>query len=197
MFGGVVALSLLHLLEWAVRELAVAVKAGHAKQNVAVSHIGMPPLDERLDQGDDRTDVLGCLGLVVGPAETQRIGVRDVGRRHLACELVARNAAFPGCFVDLVVHVGDVHHEVRVVALVLEKALEQREQHVGTGISDVNTSVDRGTAHVHPHPWGVAGIERAHPAAQRVVNTRLAHRDQGYEEWQSSRSDQKKRTSSS
>ena len=57
-------------------------------------------------------------------AEPQPVGVRDVRRGHLPCELLARNAALPRRVVDLVVHVGDVHHQLRVVALALEKALE-------------------------------------------------------------------------
>ena len=70
--GGVVALALLHLLQRAVRELAVAGEGGHAEVHVAAALVGVIRLHERLDQGDDLADRLRGLRLVVRPAEAER-----------------------------------------------------------------------------------------------------------------------------
>ena len=109
--GGVVALALLHLLERAVRELAVAGEGRHAEVDVAAALVRVVRFDERLDQGDDLADRLGGLRLVVRAAEAEAVGVLHVRGGHLARELRARHAALAGGVVDLVVHVGDVDHE--------------------------------------------------------------------------------------
>jgi hypothetical protein len=172
----VVALALLHVLERAVRELAVVRERSDAEIDVAARLVGVPALHERLDEGDDLVDRLAGLGLGVGAAEPERLGVVDVGGRHLPGELIARHAPLAGGVVDLVVHVGDVGHEGGLVALVLEEALEQGEHHVGAGVPNVDAPVDGRAAGVDPHPGWVARLERAQLSAQRVVDANLAHR---------------------
>ena len=73
--GDVVALTLLHLLERPVRQLPVVRKRGNAEVDVATALVGVIRLHERLDQGDDLADRLRGLGLVVGLAEGEPVGV--------------------------------------------------------------------------------------------------------------------------
>ena len=173
--GGVVALALLHLLERAVRELAVAVERRHAEVHVAAALVGVAESTRSPISADDRVDRLGGLRLRVRAAEPEPVGVLDVPGGHLARELRARHAALARGVVDLVVHVGDVHDQRRVVALVLEEALEQREDHERPRVPDVDPAVDRRAAGVDADPVAVARLDRDDVAAQRVVNAQLAH----------------------
>ena len=68
-----------------------------------------------------------AVGSRSGRPEPEAVRVAHVVRRHLAGELLAPDAGLARRVVDLVVHVGDVRDERDVVALVLEEALEQRE----------------------------------------------------------------------
>ncbi len=157
---GVVALSLLHLLPRAVGELAVAVEARHAEVHVAARGVGVAALDEGGDQVDDRPDRLRRARLVVGPAEAEAVGVALVVRGHLPGELLARDPGLAGGVVDLVVHVGDVLDQGHLVALVLEEALEQREDHERTRVAHVHPPVDGRAARVDAHLPRLAGLER-------------------------------------
>ena len=114
-------LALVHLVGVAVRELAVAVEAADAEVDVAARLIGVPGLDQRLDQGDDLRDRLRGQRLGVGAAEPEPVGVLDVGGGHLGRELDPRAAGLARGVVDLVVDVGDVDDELRLVALVRRK----------------------------------------------------------------------------
>ena len=173
--GRVVALALLHLLERPVGELAVAVEAGDAEVDVTARLVGVAALDQRLDQLDDLRDRLARLRLVVGAPDAERLGVRQVGVGHLARELLAGDAAVAGGVVDLVVDVGDVGDEGRRVALVLEEALQQREDDVGPGVAYVYAAVHGGPARVDADLRRIARLERAHGAAERVLDPNLAH----------------------
>jgi hypothetical protein len=132
-------------------------------------------LDQRLDQRDDLGDRLAGERLVVGPLQAERARVRDVGLGHLARELLARHAALAGGVVDLVVDVGDVGHEDRLVALVLEEALEQREHDERARVADVHPPVHGRAAGVDAHPRRIARLEWPLLTGQRVVNADLAH----------------------
>ena len=116
-----------------------------------------------------------AFGSASGRPRPSRVGVLDVRRGQLARELLARHAALAGGVVDLVVHVGDVDHELRVVALVLEKALQEREDDVRPRVADVDAAVDRRAAGVDADPPAVARLDGDDLAAERVVDAQLAH----------------------
>ena len=173
--GGIVALALLHLLQRAVRQLAVAGKGRHPEVHVAAALVRVIRLHERLDQGDDLADRLRGLRLLVGAAEAEQVGVRHVGGGHLGRELRARHAPLAGGVVDLVVHVGDVDHQRGVVSLVLEKALQQGEDEVRARVADVDPPIDGRAAGVDADAAGLARLDGNDPAAQRVLDAQLAH----------------------
>ena len=64
-------LPLVHLLDVAVRELAIVGVRAHAEVHVAAGDVGVAAVDERLDEIDDRSDRLRGQRLVVGPAEPE------------------------------------------------------------------------------------------------------------------------------
>ena len=133
----------------------------------------MPAIDQRLDVVDDRADRLGGQRLEVGAPELQAIRVGAVVRGHLGGELRAR-ARVGGIrstrgVVDLVVDVGDVDHERRCVALVLEEALEQAEHDERPRVADVDAAVNGRAAGVDADLSRFTGTQRQQLAAERVV----------------------------
>ena len=104
--------------------------------------------------------------LVVGAPEPERVGVGAVALGHLARP--APRSARPwarGGVVDLVVDVGDVHHQRHVVALVLEEALEQAEDDERPRVADVDAAVHGRPARVDARR--ARGRVGAAPAARR------------------------------
>src|SRR5450755_2492722 len=129
----------------------------------------MTTLDQALDQGDDLPHRLGGQRLVVGPPELQSLRIGHVGSRHLARELGARHSLATRLVVDLVIDVGDVSYECYDVTLVDKESLQQREDHEGAGVTDMNTAVDGWTAGVDAGLAGLAWLEDSHLAGQGVV----------------------------
>ncbi len=153
-------LALVHLVRIAVGELAVAVEAPDAEVDVAAGLVGVAGLDQRLDQRDDLGDRLGRERLRVRPPEPEAVGVLDVEREHPPDVLGRRHAALARGVVDLVVDVGDVDHQRRLVALVGEEAAQQHRDHVGPRVADVDPRVDRRPAGVDAHAGRLARLER-------------------------------------
>ena len=85
----------------------------------------MAAVHELSDQFDDPGDRLARERLAVGPPEPEGIGVGDVRPGHLLRQAVAGDALGTGGGVDLVVDVGDVRHESRLIALVAQEARQQ------------------------------------------------------------------------
>ena len=106
-------LLLFHLIGPLARELAVVAVAPDPEVDVALRLVGVAARDQLGDQSDDLVHRLGRLGLGVGAAETEAVGVLDVPARGLLGQL----GAVPGRGgVDLVVDVGDVGDERHLVA---------------------------------------------------------------------------------
>jgi hypothetical protein len=134
----------------------------------------MPALDQDLDQLDDLGNGRARQWLVIGSSKTQQVGVRYVRRRHLAGELFARDPLAPGRRVDLVVDIRDVCYECHDVALALEKPFQQRKDNEGSGITDVDATVNSRTAGVYPHPARLTRLERAQLSGSRVMQRNRA-----------------------
>ena len=174
--AGSIILALVHVLELAVRERPVAGIRAHAEVHVAIGRVRVSADDQRLDVLDYRGNRLGRERLVVGATESQGVSVRAVERGHLGRQLGARSSQGARGVVDLVVDVGDVHHEIHFVALVLEEPLQQAEDHERPRVADVDAAVDGRPARVDPHSTGIAWVQWAQLAAERVVQNDLAHR---------------------
>jgi hypothetical protein len=163
------ALALVHLVDVAARQLAVAVQRPHAEVHVAARGVGVAALDERTDQVEDRGDVLGGERLVVRAAKPEPLGVLDVVGGHLAREVGGVAPGRPRGVVDLVVDVGDVRDERDAVALVLEEPLELGEDDERPRVPDVHARVDGRPAGVDADVVRVARLERPHLARAGVV----------------------------
>jgi len=111
---------------------------------------------------------------VIVPIELQSVGVRAVGGGRLLGQLSAGDPGSAGGGVDLVVDVGDVRDKCYDVALVTEKALHQREHHIGSGVADVDATVDSRPAGIYPHPAPVRGVKLAQFPGAGVVKRDLA-----------------------
>ena len=163
------ALPLVHLVDVAVRQLAVFRVTADREVDVAVDRVGMTALDQLLDQLDDLRDRLAGSRLVIGPAQAEAIGVGDVRVAHLARQLLARHPRRQGGRVNLVVDVRYVCNECDFVALMDEQAREQREDDVGTSVSDVDPAVDGGAAGIDPHYAVGVRLHRKHLTGARVM----------------------------
>ena len=173
--GALEALALVHLVDVAVRELPVLGQRAHAEVDVALRHVGVAAVEQVLDVGDDLLDGLRGPRLAVGPADAQPIGVGEVARRHLLRQVGRRAAERPGGVVDLVVDVGDVGHERRLVALVGEEAGEQAEDDEGTRVADVDRRVHRRAAGVDADPAAVLRAQLGQRSRAGVVQADRAH----------------------
>src|SRR6185312_12339529 len=170
-------LALIHVVDAAVRETAVAPIGADAEVDVAIGRVGVAAVDQRSDVLDDRPDRLRGLRLVVGAAEAERAGVRDVRVAHLRRQPLAPDALRSRHVVDLVVDVGDVDRQLDPVALVAQEAGEQAEDDERPGVADVDAAVDGRPAGVDPQ-IGFLGRRREPREAPlgRVVEQDLSHR---------------------
>ncbi len=122
---------------------------------------------------------------MVGAPETERVGVRHIQGAHLGRQLSARTTGpprgvraggvGPRRIVDLVVDVGHVDDERRLIPLVLEKALEQAENHERPRIADMDAAVHRWAARIDPHTAAVAGLQVKQVPRTGVVQPDIAH----------------------
>ena len=147
--GALDALALVHLVDVAVRERAVGGQRADAEVDVALGHVGVVALDQVGDQLDD------LLRPSASPAARGRGGRCRAARcRRRSAPSSPPRARADGApagarrVVDLVVDVGDVRDERRLVALVREEALEQAEDDERARVADVDAPVDGRPARV-------------------------------------------------
>jgi hypothetical protein len=167
-------LPLVHLVRITVGELAVGGVGAHPEVHVAARLVRVARDDQRLDQLHDRLDRLRRLRLVVGAAEAETVRVGGVVGDHLLGVLSRGHSALPSRVVDLVVDVGEVDHQGRPVALVLEEPPQDAEDDVGPRVADVDRAVGGRAARVDADLAGRPGLERPHLARQRVLKPHLA-----------------------
>ncbi len=73
---------------------------------------------------------------------------------------------------DLVVHVGDVHDVVHLVAAIDQPAAQNVLESEGPQVADVGVIVDRGAAGVHAHGIAFERLKRLHLLGESVVETK-------------------------
>ena len=106
-------LALLDLVGLLAGEPAVVREARDPEVDVAAGAVGVPGLDQLLDEVDDLRHALRRLRQPIGHAQAEVARVLEVPLRRARRELGARARRR---VVDLVVDVGDVVHELGVVA---------------------------------------------------------------------------------
>jgi hypothetical protein len=160
-----------HVVQVAARQLAVVREGLGVEQHVALGGVGAAVVDQLADHLDDRTHVLGGLGLQAGRQGQQGVGVLVIGGQVAVGDHLDRHALGRGLGVDLVVHVGDVAGiDHRVLAIDVAQQAEQHvEHHHRPEIADVGVVVDRRPADIHRHPARIGGNEVALFARHGVV----------------------------
>ena len=177
--GALEALALVHVVDVAVRERAVLGQRAHAEVDVALGLVGVAALDQRLDQRDDLRHHLRRLRLEVRAPEPEPL--RCPRGRPPVISAASSSDGAPGRarrVVDLVVDVGDVGGQHRVVALVAQEALEQREDDERPRVADVDAAVDGRPAGVDADAVAGTRDELLELAALGVVQpdrVRIAH----------------------
>jgi hypothetical protein len=83
--------------------------------------------------------------------------------------VVQRHALAQRAADRLVVHVGEVHHELHLVAAELQVAAQEVREEERPHVADVRRGVHRGAAGVHPDLAGLQGDELFFAARQGVV----------------------------
>ncbi|MNY42892.1 hypothetical protein D3C86_1778200 [compost metagenome] len=109
--------------------------------------------------GDHVLDVLGGLGVDVGPADVEGVRVEEELADEALGEGVPGLARDRRVADDLVVHVGEVLGVLDPVARMLEVAAHHVPGDEAAQVAQVDEVVHRRTADVHGHVRGVLGRE--------------------------------------
>ena len=148
------------------RQLAVGRQRRDLEIDRAVGRVGVPPLAERVDHVGHRLQVLvvGGARRVLDRLDAERQRVLAKRLDVLVGVLAQRQARLRGAGDRLVVHVGEVHDVVHLVAgHVLQRAAQHVHAHEGAEVADVAAGVDGQAARVHAH--GVVAQRGEVPAA--------------------------------
>src|SRR5688572_5440773 len=169
LLAGIDLLAGLHVLEPAMRELAVLGKTANAEVDAAARDgVGEAALHQAADQREHVVDVERGAGLVGGREAAERRGVTAEAGDLALGERRGRDAFFLRAADDLVVDVGEVPDERHAKAARAQPAIE----HVGgdqrTRMADVRGRVDGDAAPVEPHVAGLPWHERLLPPGKRV-----------------------------
>ena len=149
----------LHPLQRAVAELAVAIAALHAEEDVAARGIGVAGVHQPADGLDDGADFLGGPRVDVCAADVQRVhGLEEVFNELLG-QLGRFDALLLGPLDYLVVHVGEVLDVVHLEAQMLQIPAQHVEGDVAEGVADVGGGVGGDAADVHLDGVAVGGGE--------------------------------------
>ncbi len=172
--GAQLAVAAFHLVHVAVGKLAVLVVGAHGEVHVALHGVRMAFFDELFHQSDHLVDLLGGARTHIRIHHAGGMHVVDERLRVLGGNLGGAAAFLVGLLDDLVVHVGDVLHELHLVPAPDKVAADGVERYEGTGVADMDVVVHRRAAHVHVHLAVAYGDEGALFACHGVID--LDHR---------------------
>ena len=131
------ALALVHVVDPVAGQLAVVGVAQNVEVDVAPAGVGVPVVDQPLDQLDHLGDVPGGTGLGRRGQHAKRVVRLGEGPLEGGCPLPPRPARVGGLVEDLVVDVGDVADECHVVALGGQPAPQHVERDTAAYVADV------------------------------------------------------------
>ncbi len=161
-----------HVVQAALGQSAIVGEGLGVEQHVALGGIGAAALDQLADHGQHGLDMGGGAGLDRGTQGADGVHVGMVGGGEAVGDHADLDALGGRGGVYLVVHVGDVARiDHRGLAIGMAQQAEQGVEHRHrAGVADVGEVIDRGAAHIHRHPAGIARGEGALFAAQGVVD---------------------------
>lgn len=146
-------------------------KAAHAEIHVARRLVRVARIDELLHKIDHLGNFLGGLGADIRIHHAGRVHIVDERLRVFGCHFRCRPALFIGLVDDLVIHVGDVLHELHLEAAPRQIAANDIEGYERARVADMNVVVHRGPADIHAHFAQFDGIEIFLGARLRVVDS--------------------------
>ena len=164
-------------LDAAMAQLAVIGTLGHLEIHVALRLVGETLFDERLRELDDLVDRFGASREVVDHVDAQGREVVHVVGRHFRGQLRHGNAAAVRLGDQLVVHVGDVHHQRHLVAGVGQVAFHGVEDDRADHVADVAGLVDGRAAEINAHRARLDRLEGLFRSCQGVVDAEHGGRD--------------------
>ena len=149
----------LHPLQRAVAELAIALTALHAEEDVAARGVGMAGVHQPANGLDDGADFLSGAGINMGAADVQGVHRLEEVINELLGQFGGFDALFLGALDYLVVHVSEVLDVVHLEAHVLQVPAQHVEGDVAQGVADMGGRVGGDAADVHLDGVAVGGGE--------------------------------------
>src|SRR6185436_11213051 len=154
----------------APRERPVRRIAPHVEVDVPARRVGMPRIDEALDEREDLRDVLGRPRIHGRGLDVEERSVREEGLDVPLRDLLEWHALLVPTLDDAVVDVGEVGGVRDLVAARLEDAPDDVPGHGVAHVSHVRPVLDRHAADVHADLAGPGRLEWDLGAAARVVD---------------------------
>ena len=161
------------------RKLAVFRKALNSEISRSLAFVSVSLLVEKADQLDHFADVLSSRSDPLRRFETKRGSVFLEGGSVLGRIFTDRLAGLDRVADDLVVHVGDVHDVVDLVAAAAQIASQNVLESEAAKIADVDVVIDRGTARIHAHLVFVERREGFEAVGKRIEEMQC-HGDFGH-----------------
>ena len=150
MLRGIDAGAAFQVVDGLAGQLSVAGEGAHGKVYVPiVRSIGMPLVDEGLNQVDDLLDMLRGPGVAGGPLHPQGVRIHVVFLDVAVRDLLDGAALLIGLADELIVDVGEILDEFHLVAPVLQVPAQGIEHHEGPGVANMEVIIHRRAAHIH------------------------------------------------
>ena len=171
MLRGIDAGAAFQVVDGLAGQLPIAGEGAHGKVYVPIVRgVGVPLIDEGLDQVDDLLDMLRGPGVAGGPFHPQGVRVHVVFPDVAVCDLLDGAALLIGLADELIVDVGEILNEFHLVAPVLQIPAQGIEHHEGPGIADMEVIIHRRAAYIHADLPGLEGDERFLFAGHGVID---------------------------
>ena len=141
--------------------------------NVAVHIIGIPLINQGLNDLNDGVYILRRSGMHGRGADSQSLCVRIVFRDILVGQLLDRNTKLV-CLIDhLIVNICEILHKFNRIALILQIAAQGIEQDKRPRVSNMEKVIHSGPAGIHPDLAGLNRDELLFFPGQGIIQIKL------------------------
>ena len=158
-----------HVVQRALRQLAVIGHGLHCKQHVPFRRVGVALLDQPFDHGDHFRQVLGGIGNDIRLEIVERGHILGIGLGKARRQDADLLAVIPRGLHDLVVDIGDIARIDHVAEVFLQQAIERIEHDDRAGVADMHAVIDGGPTDVHAHAVVHQGFKNFFLSGESVV----------------------------